>query len=146
MPRVRHENSIDNVPLHMSARGDPGSPSEGRTRKTERDVVETRRGGEREREREGKRFADDAITAPWDAYPGDLCASCAASPFVPPHLLSRSSTSWPPLSKTTLPPPTENSSPEIAVEKTRRVAAYVAMHLCSTSCYCDPNFLGCNKA
>lgn len=46
MPRVCHENSIDNVPLHMSARGDPGSLGEGRTRETERSVA----GGKAEKE------------------------------------------------------------------------------------------------
>lgn len=113
MPRVCHENSIDNVPLHMSACGDPDSLGEGRTGR------ETEQGwGEKGEERE--RFAGDAITASWDAYPGDLCASCAASPFVPPRLLSRSSTSWPPLSKAT---PESSFYPEVDVEKTCRVAA-----------------------
>lgn len=40
---------------------------------------ETKRQGERKRQRE--MFAGDAITASWDAYPGDLCASCAVRPL-----------------------------------------------------------------
>jgi len=126
MPRVRHENSIDNVPLHMSACRDPGSPGEERTRETEQgEGGEREKEGEREREREGgrERFVGDAITAPWDAYPGDLYASCAASPFVPPHLLSRSSTSWP-VAFGNYPRKQFLRSPEVAVEKTRRAAAY----------------------
>lgn len=103
MPRVRHENSIDNVPLHMSARGDPvgrGRRRERRRGEDENEGDERRETGERRGERRGTRgremFVGDAITAPWDAYPGDLCASRAGSPFVPPRPLSRSSTSWPP--------------------------------------------------
>lgn len=53
MPRVRHENSIDNVPLHMSARGEIPSDEKGEEdegRRTGDD--ERRRGKVRERDRE----------------------------------------------------------------------------------------------
>lgn len=61
---IRHENSIDNVPLHMSI---------SRARRVEKG----REGWEGRREKS----VGDAITALWGAYPGDLCSSCEACPL-----------------------------------------------------------------
>lgn len=63
---TRDENSIDNVPLHMSIQ------REGRRKE---------RGEKGEKEGRREKSVGDAITALWGAYPGDLCSSCEACPL-----------------------------------------------------------------
>ena len=151
MPRVRHENSIDNVPLHMSACRDPGSPGEERTRETEQgEGGEREKEGERgERERGGRegevrrRCNNGAMgRLSW----GSLClvcglALCASAPLIAiVDLLAGRFRKLPSKAVPTLPRGRRRKD-----ASSGRV--YVAMHRCSTSCcHCDPNFLGCNKA
>lgn len=77
MVRVRHENSIDNIPLHMSGR---------RTEERQLEMGGSKQEGEKASSKEGRRekSVGDAITAPWGAYPGDLCSSCEACPLCVP--------------------------------------------------------------
>lgn len=147
MPRVRHENSIDSVPLHMSACGDPGSPGEGRDEGDgigcNRGDAEKERGGEREREGEVRRRCNNGAMGrlSW----GSLClvcglALCASAPLIAiVDLLAAAFESYP--RKQFL------QSPEVAVEKTRRVVAYVALHrVAAQAAVRDPRFWGCNEA
>lgn len=80
--------------------------------------------------RETKKRVGDAITAPWDAYPGDLCAwpaLCTSAPLIAiVDLLAAAFESYPPKAVTYAPP---RSPSKRRIEWSR-----IAIHRRSASC------------